>query len=254
MLDRDQVLSTLVEMSRRLGSPEMDAAILGEGNTSARIDGDRLLVKASGTQLPTISAEEFCEVRMTPVLALLEAGDLTDDEIKDALQAACADPDGLRPSIETVLHALLLSLEDVNYVGHTHPTAVNSILCSKGAEAVATRRLFPDEIVVCGPASVYVPYTDPGPPLARMVRDLTLEYIEEWGAAPKVILMQNHGLIALGAKARDVENITAMAIKAARTLLGTYALGGPSFLTPENLARIYTRPDEAYRQALLSRA
>jgi hypothetical protein len=42
-----------------------------------------------------------------------------------------------------------------------------------------------------------------------------------------------------------------MYVKTARVLLGTYALGGPRFFTPENVARIHTRPDEAYRQNLI---
>ncbi len=63
--------------------------------------------------------------------------------------------------------------------------------------------------------------------------------------------MQNHGLIALGRTAQQVENITAMAVKTARVLLGTYVLGGPHFLTARNVDRIHTRPDELYRRKLL---
>jgi hypothetical protein len=43
-----------------------------------------------------------------------------------------------------------------------------------------------------------------------------------------------------------------MYVKTARTLIGIYALGKPRFLTPENVARIHTRPDEKYRQNKLS--
>jgi ribulose-5-phosphate 4-epimerase/fuculose-1-phosphate aldolase len=63
-----------------------------------------------------------------------------------------------------------------------------------------------------------------------------------------VILMQNHGFIALGRTPAEVENITAMYVKAARVLLGTYALGGPQFLSTEAVDRIHTRPDELYRR------
>jgi len=143
---------------------------------------------------------------------------------------------------------MALQLEGVNFVGHTHPTAVNAILCSrKGREAIAGR-LFPDEIVYCGPAPAYVPYTDPGVPLARAVRDVMGRYRDEYGEHPKVILMQNHGLIALGRTASEVEKITAMCVKTARVILGSYALGGPSFLSAEAVARIHTRPDEQYRR------
>jgi hypothetical protein len=46
-------------------------------------------------------------------------------------------------------------------------------------------------------------------------------------------------------------NITATMVKTARILLGTYALGGPHFMSEENVRRIYTRPDEHYRQKML---
>jgi len=45
-----------------------------------------------------------------------------------------------------------------------------------------------------------------------------------------------------------VQDVTAMYVKAARVLLGTYALGGPHFLSPAAAARIHTRPDELYRR------
>jgi rhamnose utilization protein RhaD (predicted bifunctional aldolase and dehydrogenase) len=117
-----------------------------------------------------------------------------------------------------------------------------------GFETAARGRLFPDEIVSCGPASVIVPYTDPGLPLARKVNELIDEYIAEYNEQPKVILMQNHGLIALGQTAHEVEAITAMAVKAARILQGTYAFGGPRFFGPREVQRIHTRPDELYRR------
>jgi ribulose-5-phosphate 4-epimerase/fuculose-1-phosphate aldolase len=76
-------------------------------------------------------------------------------------------------------------------------------------------------------------------------------YIDDYGERPRTILIQNHGLIALGRTPQQVENITAMAVKAARVLLGTYALGGPHFMTPQAVKRIHTRPDETYRRLQL---
>jgi rhamnose utilization protein RhaD (predicted bifunctional aldolase and dehydrogenase) len=245
----NDILAQLVTMSNNLGDPALDYVILGEGNTSARADSETFWVKASGTELRTIDCAGFVRVRFDKALALLEADDLSDDAVEAGLEKAKADPSvTVHPSVETVLHALALQLEGVNFVGHTHPTAVNALLCSQKAEEVASGRLFPDHIVYCGPASVYVPYTDPGLPLACRVRDLINQYVEEIHEVPQVILMQNHGLIALGRTAEQVENITAMAVKAARVLLGAYALGGPHFLTAESVARIHTRPDEAYRR------
>jgi len=251
MVCQDKILTHLVTMSNNLGDPALDYVILGEGNTSARADADTFWVKASGTELRTIEASGFVQVRFDRVLALLEAGDLSDEDIRAGLEAAKVDPTVMaRPSVETVLHTLVLQLEGVHFVGHTHPTAVNAVLCSQKAEEAVSGRLFPDHIVYCGPASVYIPYTDPGVPLARKVRDSIDQYVDEYHEIPKVVLMQNHGLIALGRTVRQVEDITAMAVKAARVLIGAYALGGPRFMTVENVDRIHTRPDEAYRRKL----
>ena len=247
-----EIQAQLIWMSRELGRPELDYAILGEGNTSARVDGDTFLVKASGAQLRTLDPQGVVEVSLERALALLEAGDLSDAEVRAALAAAKVDPDAPgHPSVETVLHALALTEGGADWVGHTHPTPVNAILCSQAAQEAYAGRLFPDEIVVCGPAPAFIPYTDPGVPLARRVREALIAYRERWGIPPKVILMQNHGLIALGTSPQEVLNVTAMAVKAARVLLGTYALGGPRFLTEEQVARIHTRPDELFRRRAL---
>ena len=249
---KQEILAQLLWMSHELGRPEFDYAILGEGNVSARIDDETFLVKASGAELHTLDEGGLVEVSLSRALALLDAEDISDASVKAGLIAAKVDPTAARhPSVETVLHALSLTEGGATWVGHTHPTAVNAVLCSQSAEAAYAGRLFPDEIVVCGPAPVFVPYTDPGVPLARCVREKIRAYVAEWGQPPKVILMQNHGLIALGSSPQEVLNVTAMAVKVARVLLGTYALGGPRFLTKQQVTRIHTRPDEALRRRVL---
>jgi rhamnose utilization protein RhaD (predicted bifunctional aldolase and dehydrogenase) len=243
------ILSDLLAMSRRLGDPAMDYAILGEGNTSAGIDAQTFFVKASGVSLRDIAEPGFVRVRRAPILELLDRPSVTDDEVRDGMLAARVDTlSSIRPSVETLFHAYLLSLPGIRFVGHTHPTPVNAVLCSRQAEAAVKGRLFPDEIVCCGPAPAWVPYTDPGQPLARELKRRVEAYIDENNAPPRVILMQNHGFIALGKSPQEVETATAMYAKTARILLGTYALGGPNFLSPENVNRIYTRPDEKYRE------
>jgi rhamnose utilization protein RhaD (predicted bifunctional aldolase and dehydrogenase) len=245
----NEILEELVRMSRNLGDPALDYVILGEGNTSARADADTFWVKASGAELRSIDPGGFVRVRFESVLALLDGEELDDDAVKAGVDGAKVDPGvAARPSVETVVHAIALGLEGVNFIGHTHPTAVNAVLCSQNAEKAIAGRLFPDEIVYCGPAPVYIPYTDPGLPLARAVRQSLSQYLEAYGQPPKVILMQNHGLFALGESAAEVENITAMFVKTARVILGAYALGGLHFLSPEAVARIHTRPDEQYRR------
>lgn len=249
LMDEQTVLSELVSMSLTLGKPENDYIILGEGNTSAKIDDDHFYVKASGKYLSRSDNETFVKVRLKDALAVMDAGELTDEEIKDSLFAVCADPENkLKPSVETTFHAFLLSLPDVNFVGHTHPTAVNSLLCSVNAEEILSGRIFPDEIVYCGVEPIYIEYVDPGLELARIIRERARVFMDEQGCVPKVILVQNHGLIATGKTAHEVEAITAMWCKTCRVLAGASVFGGIRYFTRENVERIYTRPDEHYRK------
>ena len=245
-------LAVLTAMSNTLGSDAYDCAILGEGNTSAKISEDEFFVKASGTQLRTIDANGFVAVRFAPIFDALSRDALSDADVKDALlQATFDNPDKKMPSVETFLHAILLSLPGVNFAGHTHPTAINSILCSKKAEEAYSGNLFPDQIVVLGAAPLFIPYTDPGLVLAKSLQQKLAEYQARHGRPPRAIYMQNHGFIAVGATEKDVLNITQMAVKTARVLLGTYMLGGPNFFSGENTQRIETRPDEHYRRSAL---
>ena len=248
----NDTLKQLVALSNSLGRPENDYVILGEGNTSTRLDEKSFYVKASGTELRTITERGFVQVSFERVLGLMAREGLTDADVKAGLSAAKVDPEAPgHPSVETLLHALCLNLPGINWVGHTHPIAINALTCSVGFEAAYAGRIFPDEIVLCGPAPVIVPYTDPGVPLARETWTRINRYIDEYNEQPRIILIQNHGLIVLGKTAQQVEDTTAMAVKAARILLGTYAAGGPHFLSEHDVARIHTRPDELYRRQKL---
>ena len=250
----DNLLDTLITMSRNLGDPGNEYVILGEGNTSARVDTNCFWVKASGHSLRSLEAGGLVQVSFEAALDMLKGPDLSDAGVKEALKEAKVDPQAPgHPSTETVFHAVCLKLPQVNFVGHTHPTAVNMLTCSAAFEDAVSGRLFPDEIVVCGIAPLVVPYVDPGLPLAREIHRRIYQYVDTYGEPPKTILLQNHGLIALGPTAQQVENITAMAVKTARILHGTYALGGPRILTAEDVNRIHTRPDEHYRQEIIAK-
>jgi rhamnose utilization protein RhaD (predicted bifunctional aldolase and dehydrogenase) len=245
---REKVLRELVLMSRHLGLPEQGYVILGDGNTSARIDQATFWIKASGAQLHRIPRSGFVQVALAPVLEMLEEKELSDAEIKRGLSQAQVNPKRPHPSIETTLHALALTLGKAKFVGHTHPVALNAILCSVRAREATRGRIFSEEILYGGPAPAFVPYTDPGLPLARRVQRAIERYADRYGEPPRVILLQNHGMIALGQTPAEVQNITAMTVKAARILLGTYALGGPRFLTDRDVQRLSTRPDQLYRR------
>ena len=242
---------TLIALSHDLGAEHRGLAILGEGNASARLSDETFIVKASGSSLGTLTEADVTECRFAPLLSMLDRNDLSDKEVDDELFACRVDPSAKKPSVEALFHAYLLSLPEISFVGHTHPVHINQILCSPRSREFATKKLFPDDIVCCGPASVFAPYTDPGLRLAQIIRRETMHFIEGLGIPPRVILLENHGVITIGRSPDGVRAAMLMAEKAAKIFIGAVALGGPQFLSEDDVNRIGGRPDEHHRQKVL---
>jgi rhamnose utilization protein RhaD (predicted bifunctional aldolase and dehydrogenase) len=245
-------LEELLKLSHDLGREDRRMAILGEGNTSAKVSPETFRVKASGGNLGGLTVEGTVECRFDKLLPLLESEGLSDAAIDQALFDSRVDATAKKPSVEALFHAYLLSLPGMEFIGHTHTVSVNQILCSARAREFAEKRLFPDEIVCCGVASIYVPYTDPGLKLAQAIRRETAQFIAKHSRPPRVVLLQNHGIIALGNTAPAVLATMLMAEKAASIFVGAAVLGGPVFLSAEQVERIAGRPDEHYRQKALN--
>lgn len=244
-------LQALVEMTRTIGQPEKDYVIIGEGNTSCVIDDSTFYVKASGYQMNGITESGFVAVNFEPILGLLDNPPQTMTEQKAVMQAARVDQSNeVRPSVEVSFHTMLLHECGVQFIGHTHPTPINQLMCSTHAADFAFKRRFPDEVVLCGPESVLVPYADPGLPLAVIMREKVRAYMDKNGEVPKVILLENHGVIALGDTPSEILNITAMVVKGAKIFAGALMIGSPTFMTLEDVWHIYKRPDEIYRRQL----
>ncbi len=245
-------LQEATRLAQDLGRPEEDLAILAEGNVSARADADSFWVKASGYSMCNIGEDGFVNVKFGPIREAMEGG-LDDHEVRNLLALSRSNPDGpLMPSVETFMHAYLLGLPEVTIVGHTHPTPLLSLLCLQNVSEIAQQRLFPDEVVCCGPAACLVPYTDPGLPLARAIKDAVQEYAKNFGTIPKTIWLQNHGLITMGRNAAEVKSAMTMSVKSARVWLAALASGQKlNPMTQVQIERIHSRPDEHYRQRLL---
>jgi rhamnose utilization protein RhaD (predicted bifunctional aldolase and dehydrogenase) len=252
MNNLEETRSALIALSHDLGADQRHLAILGEGNTSARLSDETFIVKASGSSLGTLRETDVVECRFAPLLALIQEADAESDAIEEILFGSRVDPEAKKPSIEALFHAWLLSLPGIGFVGHTHSIAVNAILCSPMAEQFAARRIFPDEIVCCGTSSVFVPYADPGLKLSQIIAQQTVSWMQSNGVPPRVIVLQNHGLITLGATAAAVKAAMFMAVKAADIFARSVPLGGPVFLTEDQIASIAGRRDEHYRQRALN--
>jgi rhamnose utilization protein RhaD (predicted bifunctional aldolase and dehydrogenase) len=241
----------LLTLCRTLGEPSRDLVQSAEGNVSMKLDDNSMVIKASGCALATMNDNDLVDVDIRAILTLLEC-EPSDDQTKSTYRASLRNKTEKMPSVEAILHAVLYEITQARVIGHTHPTAVNMLTCSINAHLLVAGSLYPDAVVMLGRRQVLVPYTDPGVPLARAVRDAVLKFIAQEGIAPKVIYLANHGLLVVSDSTRSVLQITEMAVKNARILHGALAAGGHHFLPPEQVDRIDRRPDEDYRRKALN--
>jgi rhamnose utilization protein RhaD (predicted bifunctional aldolase and dehydrogenase) len=244
------VPSRLVELSREFGQARW--TILGEGNTSGRIDEKVFAVKSSGSSLGTLTEIELTHCYFDALLPVLDRKGVSEEEIEEILLNSRVRSTALKPSVETFFHAYLLTIPGVNYVGHTHPVPVNQILCSGLGNLFAQERRFPDEVVCCGPVSLLVPYEDPGLALAVRIRRDLQNFERVHRKNPKVILLGNHGVITIGQTVDAVRVAMAMTVKAAEIFVGAHTLGGNISMPESEVNRIENRLDEEYRRKMLS--
>jgi rhamnose utilization protein RhaD (predicted bifunctional aldolase and dehydrogenase)/NAD(P)-dependent dehydrogenase (short-subunit alcohol dehydrogenase family) len=211
-------LDELIEVARRFGrDPEFSRG--GGGNASAKEDGV-LYIKPSGVALATLTAGDLVPLDMEPLLALLHSDDAAADAegeaagaggdpvMRTAMAARLADAGGRRPSVELLFHAFLPE----RFVLHTHPIEINAVTCNSHGAALAGR-LFADR-------ALWVPYTDPGLPLARAIVEARRAYVERTGRpAPAVTLMQNHGLIVGGNSAAEIDERSTWLVETVRATM-----------------------------------
>jgi rhamnose utilization protein RhaD (predicted bifunctional aldolase and dehydrogenase) len=244
------VLDDVISLSHTLGAPDRDLVILAEGNTSIRTEPDRMLVKASGVHLATAGRADFVDVRISELIELLDDSSTDQHAIAETFNRLGAAT-GRRPSVEAMLHAICLQEGGASVVGHTHPVAVNALLCSEHAETLASLVIYPEQIVVLGRKAMLIPYVDPGLSLARLVRERLQDFVAAEGVPPKVIYLANHGMFALGTTPDEVLRITEMAVKVSRIMQAGLAMGALSALSASDSDRIHEREDEQYRRAIL---
>lgn len=246
----------LAALCRDLGDPGRDLAVLGEGNASARADDDMMLVTTSGSELAGLTADQLVAVALGPAadLARRAGGAPAEEFDRSALTAMALVPPGGEhrvPSIETLLHALVLDRTGAAFVGHTHPTSVLGLACSDRLDEAFAAPIFPDEVVVCGPAYLVVPYAAPGPALAAALDEALERHREQRGVWPRAIILANHGLLALGATAAEVLAVTVMVDKSARVRATALAVGELRSLPADEVMALSGRLDEEFRRRLL---
>lgn len=182
-----QEMAALRSLSAAIGrDPHLTQA--AGGNTSLKA-GDTLWIKASGTWLKDALAEDIMvPVAMSPLVKAVEQRDRAADQ-PQGFAIGELNARGLRPSIETTVHALMPQ----RVVLHVHCVDTISLAVQANGEAEVARRLASIEWA-------YVPYFRPGLPLARGIAERLRPGVD-------VLILGNHGLVVAADTVAEAETL-----------------------------------------------
>jgi len=197
-------IKNFVEISKYAGE-RFDLIQAAGGNSSVKITDTKMFIKASGFLLSDVNENKgYSKVDLYKVSNILKDKSITAEIdktkrevlVKKLIEDATLDKNN-RPSIETLLHSSLYK-----YTLHTHPVVVNMVVIQKEWREMLTSIFKGEEIAL-------VPYKTPGIDLALELDKV----IKTTKKTPKIIFLQNHGLIVTSNNIEDIKKITELVLE-----------------------------------------
>ena len=227
MMPGSQIASEIIAGAQYLGSTLLLTQGAGGNNSVKDFLSDTLWIKASGINLSQCSGlEAFVGLSLRDVQNTMRDSALhsvpqhwAHEKSVEGFVAAVRSASGLRPSLETGMHAALPQ----RVVLHTHSVYVNAFSCMMDGKENAASVL---------PSHAWVPYATPGFDLAvateRSVEDLHKP------TEPLAIVLQNHGFVAAASSSNEAIALSEAFVNAAGHFFGAM---DPASLDPESPAQ-----------------
>jgi rhamnose utilization protein RhaD (predicted bifunctional aldolase and dehydrogenase) len=250
VFDPTAVPPELVRLTRSLGERDRDQAILAEGNTSHRLDAGHIVVKTSGSNMARATASDFVVVENAPLVEMLHDPNATQADLTAALDTGEHEGRRVRASIETLVHVAVQAVAPAGWVAHTHPTAVVGLLASVQAPTIFSEAVYSDEAVVLADP-LFIPYAEPGLALGKLVHEGLRRRFDEVGELPRLVLLANHGIVAIAESAAGADGICEMAVKSARVREMALSAGGLQPLPRGSVAKFVLRDEVNERRTRL---
>tara|TARA_Y100001936_G_C16093997_1_gene689786 strand:+ start:8829 stop:9908 length:1080 start_codon:yes stop_codon:yes gene_type:complete len=182
-MNKKNLIRDLSYISKLYGSmPEIVQS--GGGNVSVKSNGI-MLIKSSGIHLSDVSSSKhLAKINLNGLLSTFK-NKITDSAFQKRIERKIIKNtlNSKVPSIETSMHIFLN-----DYVLHTHPTSVLSIVSNKNAQSTIGK-LFKDV------HHLIIKYKNPGTLLAQEIYKKIESYKKSNRAVPKIIFLLNHGVI-----------------------------------------------------------
>lgn len=176
------------------------------GNFSARYDGDKVLITASGSANGYLKEDDFTLIDY-------------DCNILDG---------GRKPSSEKLVHIEFYKMRpDINYILHVHSPFLSSFASSGKA---LDEPIMAENVFYFG----HIPLAEYGLPSSRDLVEKTAKYFNDFDA----VLMANHGFIVGSSTIEDAFLKLELAESYAQVVLNTKILGGAVLLSEKQVAEI----------------
>ncbi len=180
---RSPEFDALIELSARIGADP--ALVQGAGGNTSIKESGILWIKASGLWLKNALKQDIMvPVALDPLLEALEKNDPSTERAQQFVRADI-NPSGLRPSIETTVHALMAQ----KIVVHVHcvETIATAVLAQAESRAAS---------LLAGFHYAFIPYARPGLPLAKAIAARIKD-------DTNVLVLGNHGLVVAAETVAD---------------------------------------------------
>jgi rhamnulose-1-phosphate aldolase/alcohol dehydrogenase len=216
----DPDVDALLSRSHRLGADRRITNYAG-GNTSVKVtiadpvtgvDTPVLMVKGSGGDLGTLTADGLAQLDLTRLRALerLSASGAPEDDLVAYYESCRFGVGGAPPSIDTPLHAFL----DAPHVDHTHPDAVIALAAAADGERLV-HECYGDDVG-------WLDWQRPGFDLGLRLRDFVAGH-----PAARGVVLGGHGVICWGASSEECEATTLDLVQRAEAYLATHGRDQP---------------------------
>jgi len=184
---RSKEYELFLEHSEEIGLDRTMVQAAG-GNTSIK-EGDTMWIKSSGKWLiDARSSELMVPVSISQIKDALKDSSCSYDEILKSIDLKIS-PDGLRPSVEAPMHAIL----DFKFIFHTHDIFINALAVQKNSQ-IEFEKIFSDL------NWRFIPYVKPGIELSYKLMQLK-------SFKDNVFILENHGLIVCGESLEEIRHL-----------------------------------------------
>jgi rhamnose utilization protein RhaD (predicted bifunctional aldolase and dehydrogenase) len=197
-------LKILINISKYAGE-RFDLVQAGGGNSSVKFSSGEMIIKASGFLLSEVNTKcGYSKVSTDKIANIVKNREIINSKDKREREAitsnlvkeATIDKEN-RPSIETLLHSLLLKC-----TLHTHPIVVNMILIREDWKSILNDIFKTEKFIM-------VEYETPGIELALALNNK----LQEFKTIPNIIFLQNHGLIITSNSKHETKQLTEYVLK-----------------------------------------